>query len=74
MLHAYDYIRDPLPDKDYNYSEHHSLNTCLGLYFKIRNVTTAIIVIILAVILHIQQRYDYGGRIGVVSILGLKVR
>ncbi|XVF34753.1 hypothetical protein REPUB_Repub18cG0086100 [Reevesia pubescens] len=60
-VHAYDYIRDPLPDKDYNYSdEHHGLNSSLGLYSKTRNITTAIIVIILAVILYIQQQYDYG--------------
>ena len=60
-FHAYDYIRDPLPDNDYNYSdEHHNLNTSLGLYSKIKNITRAIIVIILAAILHIQQQYDYG--------------
>ncbi|XP_022728825.1 uncharacterized protein LOC111284424 [Durio zibethinus] len=62
VLHAYGYVRDPLPDKGYSYSEHHNLSTSSGLYSEVRNITTAIIVIVLAIILHIQNQNQYDSR------------
>lgn len=54
-MHVYDYTRDPELDH-HNYGDYIYQNTDLDLYSKFGNIVVAVMVIVLAMILHKQQK------------------